>query len=488
VTAKRTTPDPAAPTEERAGEWELHQGDLDLSPGPDAGDRLEDGLAGAERPEGAGDAGWPTDTGDAEDPPRQARAERALSPGVETESRRLPPALGRWRRLTTSLSLPGRVLHPTYDSDRVGQPSRWDERDTVFARRDLFRYYDDDSPERAEYYKRHPECLEFDTRISRMPPLASYVGIDSSMHFVQFRASARIATEFYVSGKPRPRKEHMAPGRAAAKVKAFARILGADVVGVGALRPEWVYSHVGRSFGESKGFVPRGTPVDAAQHPNAIAMGFRMRHELLTHAPGFASMLATGQAYATGAWASVQLAHYIRMLGFSARAHHVYNYRVLAVPVAVDCGLGELSRAGFLMNKELGLALRIGIVTTDMPLEHDAPVDIGVQSFCDQCEICAESCPSGAIPKGPKTEHNGIMKWKLDAEKCYRYWHVVGTDCAICMATCPWTRPPSWYHTLATGLATIKGRHQSWMASLGRSLGSLRRPARRPAFLDERKS
>ncbi len=493
VTTKETTPDPAPPAEDHAGEEELLQGDLELASEADDCEETEE-LVPTERIRGGADeevAATAEEMGqspDDEPPFQRADAERALVFGEEPEPRRRPPELGAFRRFTLPLGLPGKIPDPTYNSDRVGEVLGWDERDTMFARRDLFRYYDDDSPVRAEYYERHPEHLEFDTKIDRMPELASYVGIDAPMHFVQFRACARIATEFHVSGKPRPRKEHIAPNRASAKLKGFAKILGADVVGVGPLRPEWVYSHVGRSFGESKGFVPRGTPVDAKEHTNAIAMGFRMRSELLKHAPSYPTLLATGDAYARGAWASIQLAQYIRMLGFSARAHHVSSYRVLTVPVAVDCGLGELSRAGFLMNKKLGLGLRLGVVTTDMPLEHDAPVDISVQSFCDQCEICAENCPSGAIPRGSKTEHNGIMKWKLDAEKCYRYWHVVGTDCAVCMATCPWTRPPSWYHTLATGLATLKGRHQSWMVSLEKFVASVARPERRPSFLDERES
>ena len=130
------------------------------------------------------------------------------------------------------------------------------------------------------------------------------------------------------------------------------------------------------------------------------------------------------------------------------------------MPVAVDCGLGELSRAGYLLTKEFGLGIRLSLVTTDMPLEHDVPVDIGVQSFCGQCKLCADQCPSCAIPKGAKIEHNGLRKWKLDEKKCYRYWHVNGTDCGICMKVCPWTKPPTVFHKIMAEFATKKGKHQ----------------------------
>lgn len=279
-------------------------------------------------------------------------------------------------------------------------------------------------------------------------------------------ASARgLALECDVDGEPARGRVEIDPSEAASRVKEHARLLGAGVVRTGPLRPEWVYSHVGRSFGDAAGFTAWGTPIDLSHHAHAIAMAFRMDLDFVKSAPEFPTLIATGAAYALAAHVAVRLAGYIRSLGYSARAHHVYNYRVLAVPVAVDCGLGELSRAGFLLTREFGLGARIGIVTTDMPLDHDGPVDIGVQSFCERCEICAERCPSGAIPFGPKTEHNGVMKWKLDAERCYRYWHTVGTDCSICMATCPWTKPPIWLHRGASRLATVAGPHQSLMVA-----------------------
>jgi reductive dehalogenase len=242
------------------------------------------------------------------------------------------------------------------------------------------------------------------------------------------------------------------------------------MIGTGPLRQEWVYSHVGRSFGDAPGYVPRGEPVDLSHHPHAIAMGFRMDPDLTRTAPEFPTIIATGAAYALGAWVAVRLAAYIRSLGYSARAHHVYNYRVLVVPVAVDCGLGELSRAGFLITREFGLGLRLGVVTTDLPLAHDGPADIGAQSFCERCEICADCCPSGAIPRGGKTEHNGVRKWKIDEERCYAYWHTVGTDCSLCMSRCPWTKPPTWIHRAAVGLATIAGPHQSVMPAVEKLL------------------
>lgn len=362
----------------------------------------------------------------------------------------------------------------------VGPIERWDERDTLFARHDLHRYLDPGSAASEGYYEEHPEHREYDERLSEMPPLGQNGGDYAVLYEGLFEAARSVAAEEHVDGPPASEKVPLSPDQATRLVKDYAERLGADLVGTGPLRQEWVYSHVGRSFGDAEGFVPRGEPIDLSHHQHAIAMGFHMDPDLVRTAPEFPTIVATGAAYALGAWVAVRLAAYIRGLGYSARAHHVYNYRVLAVPVAVDCGLGELSRAGFLITKEFGLGLRLGVVTTDLPMSHDGPIDIGAQSFCERCEICADCCPSGAIPRGAKTEHNGVRKWKVDEERCYSYWHTVGTDCSLCMSRCPWTKPPTWLHRAVSSLATVPGPHQSLMAAGERLLyGVCRSPGTR---------
>jgi epoxyqueuosine reductase QueG len=125
----------------------------------------------------------------------------------------------------------------------------------------------------------------------------------------------------------------------------------------------------------------------------------------------------------------------------------------MVVPVAVDAGLGELSRAGYLLNRDFGLNLRLSCVTTDMPLEHDPPVDLGIQDFCGKCLKCAVNCPAGAIPTGKKTVTRGVRKWQMDPEKCLLYWSRSGSACTICQVVCPWTKKPGPLH-----------RTVSWMA------------------------
>jgi len=411
--------------------------------------------------------------------------ERIQSLTISTRKTQLFTVLSKLKKaVIRAIPLAKEVDVPTYEKDRVGNIKQRDERDIVFARKDLFRYFGTDSPEYKTYYKTHPEYLQYDKKVGNKDWLRETGGVDFAMFKAQLEEIRKISTESFVGGKPSPDKIEMAPERATEKVKSLAQFLGADLVGVGPLWQKWVYSHVGRSFGNRDGFQPWGTPIDLRKHANAIAMDFQMNYDLIQCAPDFPILVATANGYSIGVWVSIQLAKYIRMLGFSARAHHLYNYRVIAVPVAVDCGLGELSRAGYLLTREFGLSTRISVVTTDMPLTLDKPVDIGVQSFCNSCKVCAENCPVGAIPVGDKVEFNGIKKWKIDEQKCYRFWHTVGTDCSLCMATCPWTKPRTWFHKSMAYLATIKGPHQSLMTKADKLFYGKFSGAPRPHFIN----
>ena len=96
-------------------------------------------------------------------------------------------------------------------------------------------------------------------------------------------------------------------------------------------------------------------------------------------------------------------------------------------------------------------------------------------------------CQIDAIPSGDKVEVNGIKRWILDAEKCYRYWHAAGTDCATCMAACPWTQRPTGFHRLMGRLATIKGPHQRWMGWAYKVVYGKFKATPRPAYMEPHK-
>ncbi|MCP4542580.1 MAG: reductive dehalogenase [Chloroflexi bacterium] len=348
------------------------------------------------------------------------------------------------------------VDRPTYQI--VGELTRFDERDTVFARERLV----PGSPEERAYHAAHPELVKIDRRIARYieaadRPEESTDQIDAALFSATFDSIAGLALPDMVDGEVAPTKLKADPAQMSARIKAIARHLGADDVRIGPLNPAWVYSHRGCApfFADYQPNPPHynglpqgyrdmnwGDPIEIP-HRYAISMAFAQDHDLLRTGGTPFSELEIGRVYAFSALVAVQLSTYIRALGWPARAHHMRNYGVTVVPVAVDAGMGELGRCGYLMHPRLGANLRLVCVTTNLPLTLDPPVDLGVQDFCTKCLKCATTCPSGAISKGDPVEVRGVRKWQIDPVKCLLYWGHLGSACTICQVVCPWSKPPT---------------------------------------------
>ena len=221
------------------------------------------------------------------------------------------------------------------------------------------------------------------------------------------------------------------PQANANSIKAAAYWLGVDAVGISRC-PDWAwYSH-----------DARGDPIDPP-HDQAISMIIDQGFETMEGASGddWISVAQSMRAYLRFSLLGGVIARQIRNLGYKAKAHSVMDGEVLQPPLLLLSGLGEVSRIGeVILNPFLGPRLKSGVVTTDMPLAHDKPIDFGLQRFCESCNKCARECPSGAITAGPKLMFNGYEIWKSDSQKCatYRITTEGGAMCGRCMKTCPW--------------------------------------------------
>lgn len=232
------------------------------------------------------------------------------------------------------------------------------------------------------------------------------------------------------------------PAALSRHIKEFAYFLRADMVGICHLPPYAVYS---RSF-------PDGEPVEL-NHKYAIAVvidqdwkTFRAStgHDWISAAQSFLS-------YSTTAFISCAIAEYIRRLGYPARAHHARNYQVVVPPILLWAGLGEMCRIGdIVLNPFLGPRFKAAVVTTDLPLEVDRPIDFGLQDFCNKCGKCARECPSNSISEGDKIIHNGYEKWHNSVERCaaMRVGNKNGSSCGTCIKVCPWNKPFTPFHRL----------------------------------------
>ena len=127
------------------------------------------------------------------------------------------------------------------------------------------------------------------------------------------------------------------------------------------------------------------------------------------------------------------------------------NSTALSIPLAIDAGLGELGRLGQLITPEWGPHVRIDKVLTNLPLIPDKPITFGVTAYCEDCGICAQECPSGAIspdkqrsfeppPSAGRGGNPGALKWYIDGKKCSRWWVESGAPCSNCMNVCPYTQ------------------------------------------------
>lgn len=208
-------------------------------------------------------------------------------------------------------------------------------------------------------------------------------------------------------------------------VKEAAKQLGADLVGITNLSPEYAFEH-----------------FDPIHYPTAISLAVSMDLAGVKYATTEKSTAAIMDGYQRAAFASIELAKRIRALGWSAlSASNVGadTAEVLHVPLAVQAGLGQLGKHGSLISKEFGSNLRLATVLTNMPLAHDRPIDIGVDDFCTRCEICMTNCPPQAIFDSKKMVR-GIEKWYVNFDRCVPYF-VANNSCGICLAVCPWTEP-----------------------------------------------
>jgi ferredoxin len=225
-------------------------------------------------------------------------------------------------------------------------------------------------------------------------------------------------------------------------LKAWTLKMGAHSVGITELMAHHLYTHVGRG-------PEYGKPVHL-DHTFALALTVEMDKEMVDRAPRSPTAMESALQYLKGGVMAVQVADLIRRLGFRARAHVDGNYRVICPLVAKDAGLGEFGRMGLLMTPSLGPRVRIAVVTTDLPLAVDrsAP-DPTVVDFCVQCKKCAECCPSRAISfQKPQEDGNGVHRWRIDHEACFTLWGRLGTDCARCMAVCPYSHPDNTMHVV----------------------------------------
>jgi ferredoxin len=318
---------------------------------------------------------------------------------------------------------------------------RVDERDIPFARARL----QPGSPEYESYYVARPENKTVDDRFRSKPGLLSLRSkLANPYLFASSEGSFSLTDGLResVDGPVSDTKYSLPIEEMTNFLKSLAIYYGALEVGICELKPYHYYSHIGRGTGIY------GDPI-RIEHKYGIAFTVEMDLNMVGASPGPPVVMESGRQYVEAARIAVQLAAAIRHLGYPARAHIDGNYRVIAPLVGRDSGLGEIGRMGILMTPRQGSRVRVGVVTTALELlPDDYQPDMSIIDFCTICKKCADNCPSQSIPHGGRRETNGALRWQIDSDSCFLYWNVIGTDCARCMAVCPYSHPDSFSHNL----------------------------------------
>jgi reductive dehalogenase len=247
--------------------------------------------------------------------------------------------------------------------------------------------------------------------------------------------------------KPEVDPSSLDPLRNRRALKTLLHHLGADVAGAcEAKRYVW-YSH-----------DYEGQPMEIL-HRSALVIAVDQGFETMEGASGddWISGTQSYRAYLRGAQITGVLAAYIRSLGHAARSHTNSDSHVIQTPLVLLAGLGELSRIGeTVLNPFLGPRTKSAVVTTNIPVAWDKPIDFGLQDACSKCFKCARECPCSAITFNGTVMFNGYEMWKHDVQRCtsYRVTNQGGAACGRCMKMCPYNNEGLLIHRCLLWMAT----------------------------------
>ena len=362
-----------------------------------------------------------------------------------------------------------KVKAPTYKRFITGPLQRFDERNGAFSR---FQRSEVDQHEKRSFSDKFYHRDE--TKTGRK----GYEHKDYALIWSGRTIDYLVRANLYSRDFPKLETNVDVSDKAAItkQVKEAARWFGADLVGICEVNPDWIYSHWGDYNAHyTGGFASGGDPIEIPSwFKYAVVMAVEMDYRAIQRSPAVEG--ATTLGYAQMAFIAPSVATYIRQFGYHAMA--CGNDIALSVPLAVDAGLGEAGRHGLLITEQFGPRVRICKVFTDLPLEVDYPIDLGVQAFCERCEQCAEACPSKALMPGERTDkaldvsnNINVLKWPIKAMDCLSWWDRNSSCCNNCIRVCPFNKPEGWLHSSVRKIVETTPLFDKFFVKMDKVLG-----------------
>ena len=312
----------------------------------------------------------------------------------------------------------------------------YDERETMFSRARL-----EKGTEHYEtFYKAHPEYKKRDDDIrgmdfeNRLRKSETFKKTYFPLHSNNFTYMKHMYD--FLDAVEKPLEKVDVPNEFAENIKAVAKRFGSREVGIVKLNKNHYYDvHGGVS--EPLGDL-YGKKVDK-HYTHAIVFFKPMALDAINRSPHFEELFETQNIYLDIAYIGSRLAAYTKALGYdSTFASEIFSPAPL-VPLARDGGLGQIGMTNHIVNQTYGDRIRLGAVFTTMPLKTDSPVDFGLEAFCKRCSLCLMNCPNQSI-KPHQRDVNGRIFYKFDDQSCFNLWKNMGTDCGVCIQSCPYTQ------------------------------------------------
>ena len=248
--------------------------------------------------------------------------------------------------------------------------------------------------------------------------------------------AAAVSGEIEPTAKPEPRD------RLTEDIRTKARELGFGEVGFTAYDRRYTYT----------------SKKKWAKYTHAICLALEQDYWQTQQIPSLEAEWAHFGTYEIAGALALDLAAYIRSLGYRAQIHSPNDNTGIYIPLFVNAGLGQLGANGQLLSPHFGSRARLMLITTDAPLQHDKPVDYGINKFCEECQVCVVRCPARALLR-EKVWYRGVKKNKLVYDRC-RPIMITYEGCAVCMKVCPVQRygmKPVMEHYVETGEILGKG-------------------------------
>ncbi|MCE5238895.1 (4Fe-4S)-binding protein [bacterium] len=226
----------------------------------------------------------------------------------------------------------------------------------------------------------------------------------------------------------------------AAQVKDFARLHGADLVGIGSMDrfegappemdPRYIFPEakaiVGLGFRVHRGCfrgIEEGTYFGA--YPSMGYAGINYRDAPIT-------LRAVCSALEDEGYEAVPIQNMVFMASISPNDGSPQAVSRAVAPDrpapdvmmhfrigAVICGMGEIGYSKMFLSPQFGPRQRLAFLLTDAPLEPD-PIFEG--QICDRCKLCVHNCTVGAFSDTETVKVNIAgheYEWaKLDEKKC----------------------------------------------------------------------